>query len=79
MNTSLAAKQNAGFEQAWRLAAIALTAVRFVQGWIYWGGGSRRFILRDRRRIDAPGRGMHHRPFFRPDAFIRLARGHMHR
>jgi thiosulfate dehydrogenase [quinone] large subunit len=26
------------------LAAIALVAVRFVQGWIYWGGGSRRFI-----------------------------------
>lgn len=44
MNTSLAAKQNAGFQQAWRLAAIALVAVRFVQGWIYWGGGSRRFF-----------------------------------
>lgn len=28
----------------WRLAAIALVAVRFVQGWIYWGGGSRRFF-----------------------------------
>jgi uncharacterized membrane protein YphA (DoxX/SURF4 family) len=28
----------------WRMAAIALLAVRFVQGWIYWGGGSRRFI-----------------------------------
>lgn len=28
----------------WRLAAVALLAVRFVQGWIYWGGGSRRFI-----------------------------------
>ena len=23
---------------AWRMAAIALLAVRFVQGWIYWGG-----------------------------------------
>src|SRR5579883_257447 len=28
----------------WRLGAVALLAVRFVQGWIYWGGGSRRFI-----------------------------------
>lgn len=28
----------------WRLAAVALLAVRFVQGWIFWGGGSRRFI-----------------------------------
>lgn len=28
----------------WRLAAIAMLAVRFVQGWIFWGGGSRRFI-----------------------------------
>jgi uncharacterized membrane protein YphA (DoxX/SURF4 family) len=26
------------------LAAWALLAVRFVQGWIYWGGGTRRFI-----------------------------------
>ena len=30
--------------EGWRLAAIALLAVRFVQGWIFWGGGSRRFI-----------------------------------
>jgi len=44
MNTSLATKENAGFQQAWRSAAMALVAVRFVQGWIYWGGGSRRFI-----------------------------------
>ncbi len=29
---------------AWRLAAYAMLAVRFVQGFIYWGGGSRRFI-----------------------------------
>lgn len=28
----------------WRQLGIALLAVRFVQGWIYWGGGSRRFI-----------------------------------
>lgn len=25
-------------------AALALLSVRFVQGWIYWGGGTRRFI-----------------------------------
>ena len=29
---------------AWRQMGLALLAVRFVQGWIYWGGGSRRFI-----------------------------------
>ncbi|MDE2319086.1 MAG: quinol oxidase [Rhodospirillales bacterium] len=28
----------------WRTAAIGLLAVRFIQGFIYWGGGSRRFI-----------------------------------
>ena len=28
----------------WRQLGLALLAVRFVQGWIYWGGGSRRFI-----------------------------------
>lgn len=28
----------------WRIAGIALLSVRFVQGFIYWGGGSRRFI-----------------------------------
>ena len=31
-------------DMGWRAAAVALLAVRFVQGWIYWGGGSRRFI-----------------------------------
>lgn len=44
MNTSLAMKQDVSFRRAWRLAAIALVAVRFAQGWIYWGGGSRRFF-----------------------------------
>lgn len=29
---------------AWELVAYAMLAVRFVQGFIYWGGGSRRFI-----------------------------------
>ncbi len=28
----------------WRILALGILAVRFVQGWIYWGGGSRRFI-----------------------------------
>lgn len=31
-------------DAAWRAAAIALLSVRFIQGFIYWGGGSRRFI-----------------------------------
>jgi thiosulfate dehydrogenase [quinone] large subunit len=31
-------------DRGWRAAAVAMLAVRFVQGWIYWGGGSRRFI-----------------------------------
>src|ERR1700756_5963578 len=29
---------------ALRLAALGLLSVRFIQGFIYWGGGSRRFI-----------------------------------
>jgi thiosulfate dehydrogenase [quinone] large subunit len=28
----------------WRAAAIAMLAVRVIQGFIYWGGGSRRFF-----------------------------------
>src|ERR1700680_1225756 len=28
----------------WRTAALALLSVRVIQGFIYWGGGSRRFI-----------------------------------
>ncbi len=28
----------------WRTAAIAMLSVRIIQGFIYWGGGSRRFI-----------------------------------
>ena len=31
-------------ERNWRVAAIALLSVRIIQGFIYWGGGSRRFI-----------------------------------
>src|ERR1700730_18442629 len=31
-------------ERNLRMAAIALLSVRLIQGFIYWGGGSRRFI-----------------------------------
>jgi thiosulfate dehydrogenase (quinone) len=31
-------------DATWRAAAVALLSVRFIQGFIYWGGGSRRFI-----------------------------------
>jgi hypothetical protein len=31
-------------QRNWRTAAIALLSTRFIQGFIYWGGGSRRFI-----------------------------------
>src|SRR3977135_3021505 len=27
-----------------RIAALALLSIRFIQGFVYWGGGSRRFI-----------------------------------
>src|ERR1700744_3705795 len=29
---------------AMRIAALGLLSIRFIQGFIYWGGGSRRFI-----------------------------------
>ncbi|MDE2349066.1 MAG: DoxX family membrane protein [Gammaproteobacteria bacterium] len=39
----------------WRLTGIVLLCVRFVQGWIYWGGGSRRFIYAPQKlNPDAP-------------------------
>ena len=31
-------------QRNWRIAGIALVSVRFIQGFVYWGGGSRRFI-----------------------------------
>jgi thiosulfate dehydrogenase (quinone) len=31
-------------QRTWRVAALALLSTRVVQGFIYWGGGSRRFI-----------------------------------
>ncbi|WP_291511562.1 TQO small subunit DoxD [Acidithiobacillus sp.] len=44
-------------DRGWHLAAIALLAVRFVQGWIYWGGGSRRFIYGP-QKLDVHGHWM---------------------
>jgi thiosulfate dehydrogenase (quinone) len=42
-------------ERHWRMAAIALLSVRFIQGFIYWGGGSRRFIYDpEKLNPDAP-------------------------
>lgn len=35
----------------WRVLGLAMLSVRFVQGWIYWGGGSRRFIY-DPSKLD---------------------------
>ena len=37
-------ERSADTANAWRQLGLATLAVRFVQGWIYWGGGSRRFI-----------------------------------
>jgi thiosulfate dehydrogenase (quinone) len=31
-------------QRIWRIAAIALLSIRIIQGFVYWGGGSRRFI-----------------------------------
>lgn len=31
-------------QRSWRTAALAMLSVRIIQGFIYWGGGSRRFI-----------------------------------
>jgi hypothetical protein len=31
-------------QHAWRIAALAMLSTRIIQGFIYWGGGSRRFI-----------------------------------
>src|SRR5712692_9028903 len=40
-NTSVSTGARSGI---WRTTALALLSVRFIQGFIYWGGGSRRFI-----------------------------------
>ncbi len=44
-------------DRGWRLAAIAMLAVRFVQGWIYWGGATRRFIYGP-QKLDVHGHWM---------------------
>ena len=46
----------AGAAQAsWRWAALGLLPIRFIQGFIYWGGGSRRFIYApDKLDPDSP-------------------------
>jgi uncharacterized membrane protein YphA (DoxX/SURF4 family) len=42
-------------ERQWRMAAIGLLSVRLIQGFIYWGGGSRRFIYGpEKLNPDAP-------------------------
>lgn len=40
----LGAKLSTNDEQAWKLIGLCALCIRFVQGWIFWGGGSRRFI-----------------------------------
>ena len=41
-------------DAGWRTAGLALLSVRFIQGFIYWGGGSRRFIYAP-SKLDAWG------------------------
>lgn len=58
MSTTLSDKSPVlGADRGWRIAAIALLAVRFVQGWIYWGGGTRRFIYGP-QKLDVHGHWM---------------------
>jgi uncharacterized membrane protein YphA (DoxX/SURF4 family) len=44
MTISASAQATGNDMSSWRLVGVVLLCVRFVQGWIYWGGGSRRFI-----------------------------------
>jgi uncharacterized membrane protein YphA (DoxX/SURF4 family) len=45
----------AGPARLWRTAALAMLSVRVIQGFVYWGGGSRRFIYaRSKLNPDAP-------------------------
>ena len=41
-------------QRNWRIAGLALLATRFIQGFVYWGGGSRRFIYAP-SKLDAWG------------------------
>jgi thiosulfate dehydrogenase [quinone] large subunit len=38
-------------DRHWRTAAIALLSMRVIQGFVYWGGGSRRFLY-DPQKLD---------------------------
>lgn len=44
-------------KRSWWIFSVGLLAVRFVQGWIYWGGGSRRFIYGP-QKLDPNGHWM---------------------
>jgi len=46
-----AAEPSAAASADWRLAAIAMLSIRVIQGFIYWGGGSRRFFY-DPSKLD---------------------------
>jgi len=50
-STSEAATALAAGSADWRAAAMAMLSVRVIQGFIYWGGGSRRFIY-DPSKLD---------------------------
>ncbi|EHX5358773.1 quinol oxidase [Salmonella enterica] len=51
-----AVKEKAGFiTDTWWMAGLGLLSVRVIQGFIYWGGGSRRFIYApDKLNPEAP-------------------------
>lgn len=38
-------------ESSWKIVGLVILSIRFVQGWIFWGGGSRRFIY-DPTKLD---------------------------
>jgi len=38
-------------DHGWKMIGIIILSLRFVQGWIFWGGGSRRFIY-DPSKLD---------------------------
>ncbi len=43
-DTSKEYLENSAVRKLWWIFGVGMLAVRFVQGWIYWGGGTRRFI-----------------------------------
>jgi thiosulfate dehydrogenase (quinone) len=45
MNSDVSSKSvNFSAEVNWKVISLVIICVRFVQGWIFWAGGSRRFI-----------------------------------